>query len=181
MTSKASMTIAERLEQLMQHLDIEKAHVAGMMLSDWGEFATTYPDKIASLTVISWGTDRRGSAYATRLAASWSAIGDQAPDAEEKNRKYLMSLPGMEQTILQGHAGLPWDDVILDYRDEVGSAMMDLMKKRSQSQDGKAISLAEGEGEVAGITYKVQGAGPPLILLPLCLSPSQWTPLFCPR
>ena len=35
----------------------------------------------------------------------------------------------------------------------------------------------EPEGEIAGISYRIQGAGPPLVLLPLELSPGQWGPL----
>jgi hypothetical protein len=33
------------------------------------------------------------------------------------------------------------------------------------------------EGKIAGISYRIQGAGPPLVLLPLELSPGQWGPL----
>ena len=32
------------------------------------------------------------------------------------------------------------------------------------------------EGIVAGITYRIQGAGPALVLLPFFLAPSQWEP-----
>ena len=41
-----------------------------------------------------------------------------------------------------------------------------------------AASPPEGEGEIAGISYRVQGSGPPLLLLPLSLAPSQWDPLI---
>ena len=34
------------------------------------------------------------------------------------------------------------------------------------------------EGEIAGISYRIRGAGPPLVLLPLFLAPSQWEPLI---
>jgi hypothetical protein len=42
------------------------------------------------------------------------------------------------------------------------------------------VSPPEGEGEVAGITYRVRGSGPPLVLMPLDLTPSQWEPLIEP-
>ncbi len=41
-----------------------------------------------------------------------------------------------------------------------------------------AAGLPEQEGEVAGISFRVRGAGPPLVLLPLDLSPGQWEPLI---
>ena len=37
-----------------------------------------------------------------------------------------------------------------------------------------AIRLSEAEGEVAGISYRIRGTGPPLVLMPLSLAPSQW-------
>jgi ubiquinone/menaquinone biosynthesis C-methylase UbiE len=40
------------------------------------------------------------------------------------------------------------------------------------------IALPEGEGEAAGISYRIRGAGPPLVLMPLDLAPSQWEPLI---
>jgi SAM-dependent methyltransferase len=36
--------------------------------------------------------------------------------------------------------------------------------------------LTERQGTHAGITYKVEGQGPPLVLLPFFLAPSQWEP-----
>jgi ubiquinone/menaquinone biosynthesis C-methylase UbiE len=40
-----------------------------------------------------------------------------------------------------------------------------------------AANLPECEGEIAEITYSARGSGPPLILLPIALAPSQWQPL----
>jgi hypothetical protein len=41
-----------------------------------------------------------------------------------------------------------------------------------------APAHADEAGEVAGITYRVWGSGPPLVLLPLALAASQWDPLL---
>ena len=41
-----------------------------------------------------------------------------------------------------------------------------------------SMSLPEREGEAAGISYRIRGAGPPLVLMPLDLAPSQWEPLI---
>src|SRR6266849_7601133 len=35
----------------------------------------------------------------------------------------------------------------------------------------------QSDGEVAGISYRVRGSGPPSVLLPLTLARSQWDPL----
>ena len=44
-------------------------------------------------------------------------------------------------------------------------------------QQREPTSLPEKEGEFAGLSYRVVGSGPPVILLPLALAPSQWEPL----
>jgi ubiquinone/menaquinone biosynthesis C-methylase UbiE len=41
-----------------------------------------------------------------------------------------------------------------------------------------ALAVPEGEGEAAGISYRICGSGPPLVLMPLDLAPSQWEPLI---
>ena len=44
----------------------------------------------------------------------------------------------------------------------------------------ETVRLPESEGEAAGISYRIRGAGPPLLLMPLELAPSQWAPLLPP-
>src|SRR5919199_1454007 len=44
--------VEERLLQLLQHLGIERAHVAARGGGDWGGLAARHPDCIASLTLI---------------------------------------------------------------------------------------------------------------------------------
>jgi SAM-dependent methyltransferase len=51
----------------------------------------------------------------------------------------------------------------------------------SAANDRAAVEPAEvsgGVGEVDGITYRVRGSGPPLVLLPLSLARSQWEPFI---
>jgi ubiquinone/menaquinone biosynthesis C-methylase UbiE len=71
-----------------------------------------------------------------------------------------------------------WADMIADRTEDIGSAMMDFLSRIDQQQGVKAMTLPEGEGEVAEITYSVRGSGPPLVLFPLGLAPSQWEPLL---
>ena len=47
----------------------------------------------------------------------------------------------------------------------------------TDSGPSRIASLREGEGEIAGISYRIRGVGPPLVLLPMFLAPSQWEPL----
>jgi ubiquinone/menaquinone biosynthesis C-methylase UbiE len=56
--------------------------------------------------------------------------------------------------------------------------MLTFLAQADQEQGLGAVSLPAGAGEVAGISYHVQGTGPPLLLLPLGLAASQWEPLL---
>jgi hypothetical protein len=52
MTPETSLTVDERIRQLLQHLGIRQAHVAGQSPEDWTRLATTLPERCASLTLV---------------------------------------------------------------------------------------------------------------------------------
>ena len=72
---------------------------------------------------------------------------------------------------------LAWADVVADRSDDIGSTMMNFLERIDPPEGGKVVPLTDGDGEIAGISYRIRGSGPPLVLLPLWLSPSQWEPL----
>jgi SAM-dependent methyltransferase len=75
---------------------------------------------------------------------------------------------------LRGFECHPWSDVIADRGSEIAPAMLDFLDRHPVA----AVALPEGEGEAVGISYRIRGAGPPLVLMPLDLAPSQWEPLI---
>ena len=48
----------------------------------------------------------------------------------------------------------------------------------AQSRTPRPTLALAGEGEVAGVTYRARGAGPPVLFFPLHLAPSQWEPIL---
>jgi ubiquinone/menaquinone biosynthesis C-methylase UbiE len=62
--------------------------------------------------------------------------------------------------------------------DEIGASMLDFLSRMDAAQPLPAVSLPEREGEMDGIIYHLRGSGPPLVLLPLSVAPSQWEPLL---
>ena len=40
------------------------------------------------------------------------------------------------------------------------------------------LSLPQGDHQAGGVSYHVEGSGPPLLLLPLVIAPSQWEPIL---
>jgi ubiquinone/menaquinone biosynthesis C-methylase UbiE len=131
------------------------------------------PERIASLTLLCPAVlDTHGLApLAGRLLV---VTGDRGPGAR-RVRAGLPELPQATAVVLDDYVGATWADIAAERGDAIATAMQDFLTR----QDGPpAIGLPEQEGEIAGISYRVRGAGPPLVLLPLDLSPGQWEPLI---
>jgi SAM-dependent methyltransferase len=100
--------------------------------------------------------------------------GDHGPGAR-RVQAGLADLPAATAVVLSDYAGHTWADIAAERGDSIGTAMQQFLIRRDAPP---ATGLPEREGEVAGIFYRVRGAGPPLVLLPLDLSPGQWEPLI---
>jgi SAM-dependent methyltransferase len=70
-----------------------------------------------------------------------------------------------------------WADVIADRTRDVGATMMQFLSG-IEPQPAMQVASLQTEGEIADLSYTVRGSGPPLVLLPLGLAPSQWEPLI---
>jgi hypothetical protein len=67
----AELPVEQRILQLFEHLGISQAHLASRMPQDWKGFVTTYPERVASLTLVCpSGVDPRA------LQPRFSAAGD---------------------------------------------------------------------------------------------------------
>ena len=86
-------------------------------------------------------------------------------------------VPDARLVTLRDYAILGWTDLVTERTDEIGSAMLDFLAQHTPPEGAKTVPAAEEQGEIAGISYRMRGAGPPLVLLPLFLAPSQWEPL----
>lgn len=176
MVTQPSHTVEERLIHLLRHLGIERAHFAACMSRDLAGLATSHPDVVSSLTLVCpWGMN----VGALRPISSRLLVitGDQGQVAEEVHRA-VASLPGTTLIDLRDYFSPLWADVIADRTNEVKAAMMDFLSSIEQQQALQEVALLESEGEIADISYSIRGSGPPLVLFPLGLAPSQWQPLL---
>jgi SAM-dependent methyltransferase len=109
------------------------------------------------------------------LARRTLVISGDRGAAAERVTAVLQAVQGITAVRLADYEALMWSDLAADRTTQIASAMLSFL----QSVGGRdtPVRLPEGEGETAGISYRIQGAGPPLVLLPLLLAPSQWTPL----
>jgi ubiquinone/menaquinone biosynthesis C-methylase UbiE len=175
MTSETALPVEERILQLLHDLGIDRAHFAGRTPTDWAGLATTYPEVFLSLTLV--GPTGVAPDTVRSLASRLLVVnGDQGAPAE-RVRRVVENLPDARLVTLRDYAILGWTDLVADHTDEIGSAMLHFLAQKTPPGSAKLVPPAEEQGEIAGISYRMRGAGAPLVLLPLFLSPSQWEPL----
>ena len=170
------MPVEERILELLRHLGIDHAHFAARTPGDWTGLTTGHPERFDSLTLVGPGVfvpDTVRSLSSRLLVFT----GDQEGSAE-RVRQLVQNLPGARHVVFPDYALLGWNDVIADHLDGIGSALLPFLAEHSPPGSAQAAAHVEVQGEVAGISYSIRGAGPPLVLLPLFLAPSQWEPLI---
>jgi ubiquinone/menaquinone biosynthesis C-methylase UbiE len=176
MTIDAAPPVEERIIKLLRYLGVAEAHFAACMSRDWGGLVAKHPGAVSSLTLV---CPMGANLSALRAGAPPLLVfaGDKGRPAEEA-RQAAGSLPDSTLVTLSDYFGSPWADTAADRTEQVGSAMIEFLSRVDQRRAGKAARLPQGEGEIAEISYRVLGSGPPLVLLPLALAPSQWVPLL---
>src|SRR5260370_16380468 len=81
-------------------------------------------------------------------------------------------LRGATRVVLAGYDAPGWADVVADRTDEIAREMSGFLGRLNADAP---VSPSRG-GTHAGISYRVVGSGPALVLLPFFLAPSQWAP-----
>src|SRR3989475_6279337 len=176
MTTDSKSPVDQRLVQLFRHVGLDRTHIAARVTADWRGLAATCPETIASLTLVCpTGLD------ATPLGALASRVlvltGDQGTPAEAI-AKAMAAHPEALILTLNDYYGHPRADLLTDRAEDIGAAMLDFLACMDQLHTAKPVRLPAQEGELDGISYRIQGAGAPLVLLPLGLAASQWEPLL---
>ena len=170
-------SVEECAVELFDHLGIQRAHIAAgrLVRGDWHGLATKHPERIASLTLISPPMLDPGE-LAGLAARTLAIAGDRGPTAEGTT-KLLAELPNATSCILRGYEYFPWSDLVSERGGEIGTAMLDFLDRFKEGAVA-TTTLPDQQGEVAGISYRIRGAGPALVLMPLDLASAQWEPLI---
>ncbi len=171
------LSTAERIEVLLDRLGVGRLHVAGCMSGDWAGLVERSAQRIRSLTIVAphlnKGTPAGLAAFTSPVmvvAGDRGAPADRARNlAAQFANARLVELPGYESPM--------WANTVADRTGEVGEALLAFLAEAGHDDPPDTPILPEGEGEIAGLHYRIRGAGPPLLLLPLSLAPSQWKPL----
>jgi SAM-dependent methyltransferase len=174
MSEFVDLPMEQRLRRLLSHLGFREAHFAGWLARDWLGLVTAAPDIVTSLTVV--GSAPVELDVLDGLASRLLVVnGDRGPIAD-RWRAITGKLPQARIVQLREYALFPWTDVTAERTDDVAAAMMELLD-RTETRRSDAPSVPASSDEVAGITYRIRGSGPALVLMPLFFVPSQWEPL----
>ena len=164
------MTPTERLLALWDHLGIGAAHVATQMPGDIAGLAAGFGSRLAGI-VLCVPTRLDPVAFGAMPERLLMICGDGGLTADVTSRAEAR-LPGARRIVLGGYDAPGWADVVADRTDEIVQAMSSFL-------GGLAADVPKSparEGSHAGISYRIEGAGPALMLLPFFLAPSQWAP-----
>ena len=166
----------ERLTALWDHLGLAAAHVATPIPGDIALLATRYPGHIAG-AVLCVPSRLDPAPFATLGGRVLMIAAGGGPSAEATARAALR-LPQAERVVLAGYeAPGSWADACADRGDEIAAGMIAFLGRiTAQGHAADAPRPVAAEGSHAGITYRVEGNGPALVLLPFFLAPSQWEP-----
>jgi SAM-dependent methyltransferase len=160
----------ERLLALLDHLGIQRAHIATQMPGDIAGLASMHGERLAGIVLC----------VPTRLdPAQFMAVHDRVlmisgargltADVTSRAAKRL---GGASRHVLSDYDAPGWADVVADRTGEIVERMTGFL----DSHAAGVPAPPKPEGMHAEITYRVEGSGPALLLLPFFLAPSQWAP-----
>jgi SAM-dependent methyltransferase len=156
-----------RLLALWEHLGLSVAHVATQMAGDIAGFVQGAPDRVGHLVLCA--PSRLDPTPFLPVAGRMTLIAGDAGLTAAVAAVARERLRGASCRVLANYDAPGWADVVADRTAEILAVLTGLPALAP-------VALRQGAGVHAGITYAIHGSGPPLVLLPFFLAPSQWEP-----
>ena len=177
MTTEIDTPIEDKIVEVLRQLGIERAHFASRGLNDWHGLAVSYPQALASLTLVCpLGFDSQTLAP---LADRLLVFNADSGGASETISRNMATLESASLVPLTGCAYPDnYNDLAVQRSSDVGPAMLRFLADMDARNGPEAVAPSIAEGEVDGVYFKIHGSGRPLVLLPLGAAPSQWDPLI---
>ena len=176
MSQEKGISPTERLIALMDHLGLGAAHFGTAIPRDISGLAAEHPKRLAGIVLCV--PSRLDPAPFADVADRVLMIAGERGPAATATATAVARLPGAQRFVLAGYdAPGSWSDAVADRTDEIAKQMTSFLARlHANGCHPGAPRSAAAEGNHAGISYRIEGSGPTLILLPFFLAPSQWAP-----
>lgn len=161
---------AARLIALLDHLGLARAHVATQIPADIAGLAASHPGRLAGIVLCA--PVRLDPAPFGPLADRVLMIAGEYGPTFEVTLRAADRLPGAERHIIDNYEALGWSDVVKDCARDIAERMTGFLASIATDAPHTGVT----EGSHAGISYRIEGTGPALLLLPFFLAASQWAP-----
>lgn len=171
-----ALSPTDRLIRLWDHLGLGAAHVATPMPGDLAGLAQHHPARVAG--VVLCVPSRLDPLPFADIAPRVLMIGAERGPSAEATARAAAVLPSAGRVVLAGYeAPGSWADAVADRSDSIATSVIGFLDRLAAAGSIADTPRAVGEeGRHAGITWRMRGEGPALILLPFYLAPSQWEP-----
>src|SRR5215472_2490537 len=156
----------------MDHLGLGAAHFGTAIPRDISGLAAGHPKRLAGIVLCV--PSRLDPAPFADVADRVLMIAGERGPAATATATAAARLPGAERFVLAGYdAPGSWSDAVADRTDEIAEQMTSFLARvPAIGHDPGAARSAAAEGNHAGISYRIEGSGPTLILLPFFLAAS---------
>ena len=158
-----------RLAALLDHLGIARAHIASQIPSDIAGLAAAHPERLGGIVCVT--PVRLDPVPFDKVAEKMLLVAGEYGPTFETTTRAAARLPGAHHFILDGYEAEGWSDTAADRTHELVEAMAVFLAGHAAD-----VPKAGGESSHAGLSYRIEGSGPALILLPFFLAASQWAP-----
>ena len=175
----ADRPVAQRIVQLLRNLGIARAHFGAQIVGELAPVLAQHPEMVGSLALI--GPNRLDGPALAPLGSRLLLVGSDRGLSAEAIGRAGPALADAKLVAFDDYFIAAWTDVVADQADAIADAMLEFLAAAERDQGASVpdpgTAPGTNQGEVAGITYQAEGAGPALVLLPLLLAPSQWQPV----
>jgi SAM-dependent methyltransferase len=168
---QTELTLTDRLVPLLDHLRLDRVHIASQIASDMAGLAAVHAERLGGIVCVT--PVRLDPAPFVEIAGQMLMIAGEYGPTFEVTTRAAARLPGAQRFILDGYEAEGWADTAADRTGELVQAMTGFLAKHAAD-----TSNLTGDGSHAGITYRIEGSGRALILLPFFLAASQWDPVL---
>ncbi|HYM73743.1 MAG TPA: methyltransferase domain-containing protein [Stellaceae bacterium] len=163
------MTPTDRLVALLDHLGLQRVFIASQIVGDMAGLAAAHPGRVGGVVCVT--PVRLDPLPFERIADRVLMVAGEYGPTAETVRRAEPRLPGAKRVMLEGYEAEGWADTAADCTGELVSAMTSFLDRKPADEP-----KVGGAGSHAGITYRIEGSGPALVLLPFFLAASQWDP-----